>query len=114
MSTKTATNETRNELLEYMLDDACSSIGYWAESLDYDDEKVVVVDKIEGTTHTFSRAKFLTAVRNWANDHRNSGYDYFVRASRDILAGRWEDLDYDGEIADQAVQIAAFGKTIYS
>lgn len=113
MSTMTTTTETRNETLDNMLCDAGYGIGYWAESLDYDEERVVVVDKFDGTSNMFSRSQFLAAVRKWAKDHRDSGYHYFVRASSDILAGRWDDLDYDAEIADQAVQIAAFGKTIY-
>lgn len=61
-----------------------------------------------------NRSVIATGVKRFIKHAKEKGFgEYFMAAARDLDWARWDNLDYDADIADAIVQFGLFGELVY-
>ena len=110
---------TREEIVQWMFEDAPASCNYWIRGGTYDGDRFEITETVDDWVEVHG-AIILTledlekAIPEWCNKHaKGHGYEYFDRFAKDWMWGDYLALDYDAEVVDQIVQWAAFGEIRY-
>lgn len=109
---------TREEIVQWMMDDAPASCNYWIRNGIYNgDKRIFVITETVDDWVELNGAIILTledlekAIDQWCSEcAKGHGYEYFDRFAKDWTWGDYLALDYDAEVVDQIVQWAAFGE----
>lgn len=112
---------TREEIVQWMFDDAPLSANYWVRNGVYDGGRsIFVITETVDDWVAVNGAIILTpedidkAIDQWCEKFaKGHGYDYFDRFAKDWLWGDYSAVDYDAEVVDQITQWAAFGEVRY-
>lgn len=112
---------TREEIVQWMMDDAPMYVDYWIRNGYYDGGKriYVIMETVDDWVE-LNGAIILTledvdkAIDQWCNEcAKGHPYDYYDRFAKDWLWGDYAAVDYDAGVVDQIIQWAAFGEVRY-
>lgn len=113
MTAPTTTTEANDQMISDMLDDTARSIYYWAETA-RQGKGIVIYDEHHDTHHPITREAYQDAAKKWAATITADNSKFFRNNAAQILAGFWQDVDYDAIILDQIAQVACHGRQLYS
>jgi len=132
LPTKPATTRRAQAIGDLFTTALEGGIGYWSTcsvyrwSVDVDGRQEQAEDFIAVITETEDEDEpehviDYHVVRRGANrlykhliDLGDSANQYHLRAMRDLARGNWDDLDFDADTADMAVQLGLFNEIRYA
>jgi hypothetical protein len=94
-------------------------IGYWAQVRNVKRDASLSVLSFDVRDGEDEDAEFVSVTEAQVNDAAREllsigyGGDYQISAYESILAGDFEDVDFDADTADAIVQQIAFGKQVF-
>lgn len=122
------TEWNRHTIARYMWLSIPAATRYWSDvesgpdsmPLDPADDNPIMLPEFitltehDGDAHTLTFKQYTAALTKWARVGKDYGNEYQATAARDMLASKWDQVDYDHETVDLTTQFALFGEILYS
>ncbi len=100
---------TRKEIVGYMMEEAAALFHQHGEAVIDFDTNTITATPFGDEPVTVTAKAFSAGLTKWAEENKNSSYDFHRRAARDALNANWGSFDYDATISDAILQTLVFG-----